>query len=88
MTGVKRRNPKRDANEPAIVEALTRAGCTVVRLDVPADLLVGVDGVTWLLEVKTTKGTLTDDQRTFAESWRGQYAIVTTEEEALRVVGR
>lgn len=85
---LKRHNPKRDSNEPEIVEALQRAGASVVRLDTPGDLLVGIDGVTYLIEVKTLKGKPTPDQVTFAASWQGQYAIVRDSTEALKVIGR
>jgi hypothetical protein len=46
---------RRDANEPAIVEALQAAGAVVERLGYPKgvpDLLVGYQGRTFLLEVK------------------------------------
>lgn len=87
---LRRTAAKRDSNEPAIVQALTTAGCTVVRLSAKGcpDLLVGLDGVNYLIEVKEPKGKLTDDQIDFHEDWRGQVAIVRTIEEALEVVGR
>lgn len=42
----------RDENEPEIIEALRSAGAAVHQLDGPVDLLVGIDGKTFLLEVK------------------------------------
>jgi len=78
---------KRDKNEPEIIMALLRAGYSVERLDIPADLLVGKNGVTWLLEVKMLKGKLTPDQVWFQDTWQGQYAVVRTIEEALAAVG-
>jgi hypothetical protein len=51
------------------------------------DLLVGRQGVTYLMEVKERKGELTDDQEIFFENWQGQAAIVRTVEGALEVVG-
>jgi len=64
---------KRDANEPEIVNALVRAGATVERLSMQGvpDLLVGYQGRTYLIEVKTEKGSLTDDQREWVSDWRG-----------------
>jgi hypothetical protein len=61
-----RRNPRRDANEPDIVQALQAAGCKVLRLSgagVP-DLACYRPTVGWrLAEVKTEKGQLKPRQR-------------------------
>jgi hypothetical protein len=62
---------KRDAAEPAIVKALQAAGCSVVRMDKPVDLLIGYRGCTYLCEVKTGKGKYTEDQKQFFAAWRG-----------------
>lgn len=88
---------KRDANQAEIVAALFAAGCSVQDLHavgggVP-DLLVGRRGRTYLLEVKDWRNQrgdpkpLTPKQEGWHAAWRGQVAIVTTEEEALRAVG-
>lgn len=95
-----RRAAKSDANQPAIVAALRKAGCTVQSLhavgDGCPDLLVGRDGVNYCIEVKNKKGRgvrLTPVQKRWHEGfgehppWAGQVAIVTTVDEALRVVG-
>lgn len=81
---------KRDSNESAIIEALRTAGCTVTPLSIKGcpDLLVGIDGVNYLVEVKNGKNDLTDDQIKFFETWEGQCAVVRTVEEALKVIGR
>jgi Holliday junction resolvase len=84
-----RQAARRDTNETAIVTALEGVGCSVYRLSqagIP-DLLVGRQGVTYLLEVKERKGSLTEDQETFFESWNGCAAVVRTVEEALEVIG-
>lgn len=84
-----RQAAKRDGNESEIVSALEAVGCVVHRLSqkgIP-DLLVGRQGVTYLLEVKERKGALTDDQETFFETWNGCAYIVRTVEDALEVVG-
>lgn len=60
---------KRDANEAGIVAALEACGCLVYRLDKPVDLIVSRRGTIHLVEVKTSKGRLTADQRAFAEYW-------------------
>ena len=62
-----RYNPKRDDNEPLLIDYLRKAGCVVQRLsgpDIP-DLLVGHRGRWLLLEVKGPKGKLTAPQILF-----------------------
>lgn len=86
---LRRWNPKRDANEPAIVDALEAIGVTVHRLSHPGlpDLLC------WhrregfrLLEVKAEKGTLTEAQReTVCSSL--PFCIVRSVPEALALFG-
>jgi Holliday junction resolvase len=84
-----RQAAKRDANEQQIVGALEAVGCIVHRLSqkgIP-DLLVGRQGATYLIEVKELKGSLTDDQKYFFETWRGHAVIVRTVEEAMEAIG-
>lgn len=83
----KANNAKRDQNEPEIVQALQTVGAEVYRLNTPADLLVGFRGANYLIEVKMPKGKLTPDQIKFQQTWTGQYAVVRTADEALRVIG-
>lgn len=84
-----RRAAKRDANEPAIVEALEGAGVKVKRLDKPLDLIVcplmGPYALqSWFMEVKNPDGgRLTEDQIRFIEVWPGRIDIVETPLEAL-----
>ena len=77
---------RRDANEPEIIQALEQISCDVYQLDDPADLLVGYRARNFILEVKSLTGSPTADQITFARNWRGQYAIVRTPEQAIKVV--
>ena len=84
---LKRYGNQRDANEPEIIEALEQIGCSVMRLDIPCDLLVGIAGRTYLLEVKSATGTLTPDQEKFTDLWRGQFSVVRSVEDALIAVG-
>ncbi len=85
---------KRDENESDIVKALKARGCSVTRLDgdgVP-DLLVGLDGRTWLVEVKCPRGPrgglptrnatngLTEAQVTWWDEWRGEMPVVVRTE--------
>ena len=80
-----------DANQSEIVEALRKAGASVcfthqLGKGVP-DILVGVNGRNYLLEIKTSFGTLTPDERDWHEAWRGQVCVVRNVEEALAVTG-
>ncbi len=78
---------RRDQNEPDIVDALEKAGFDVVRTD-EIDLIAGKAGNNFLLEVKRdgmdTESRIRPLQRRLRDSWRGQYAIVTSPVEALR----
>ena len=82
---------KRDANEPIILTTLEAFGFSVFPLDLPLDAVVGYGGRTFLVEVKAAKGQLTDAQRKFLETWRGQHIVLRTHAEAAewaREVGR
>jgi hypothetical protein len=87
---IHRRAAKRDASEPAIIEALRDVGASVVQLsgkDMP-DLLVGFQDTTILIEVKTGKGKLRQGQSTFADTWRGgTIGVARTPDEALILIG-
>lgn len=83
---IKRFDAKRDANEPEIFKGLIQAGCSVQRSDW-VDLVVGHNGRTFLLEVKTSwKAPLKDSQKLLLEMWKGHYVIVTNLDEALQAV--
>lgn len=80
-----RHNPRRDANEAAIVAALEAAGCHVERLSgfgVP-DLLISRRGRWHVAEVKTPRGRLKKSQQRFAELARAPVAILRSVQEAL-----
>jgi len=91
-----RRAAKVDANHADIVSALERVGAIVQSLaaqgsGVP-DLLVGYRGINYLIEVKDgskppSKRTLTSAQQDWHQQWRGQVAIVHSEDDALTVIG-
>jgi len=85
-----------DWNQSAIVEALRAAGASVfitsgVRHGFP-DLVVGFDNGnekrTYLLEVKAPDAKLTDDELLFMRKWCGDYHVVRSPEEAVRIIGR
>lgn len=79
-----------DAQAP-IVRALRQCGASVqsiasVGLGVP-DVLVGVRGVNYLLEIKTGGEGLTVAETEWHHSWRGGVCVVRSVDEALRAVG-
>ncbi len=82
-----------DVNQPEIVQALRQVGATVLHLHQlgkgAPDLLVGFRGVVYLLEVKQPghADDLTPDEREFHVLWGKTVNVVTTPEEALRVIG-
>lgn len=85
-----------DANQAAIMRVLRQAGCSCTDTHEVGhgfvDLVVGrvdAEGVprTYLLEIKSPGGTLTDDEWCWQTFWRGSKAIVHDEIEALRAVG-
>lgn len=91
-----RRAAKTDDNQRAIVNALRRAGCSVLILSGVGkgcpDIAVGRAGITYMLEIKDGRKPpcarrLTDDEKGWHARWRGHAAVVTNEEEALRAVG-
>jgi hypothetical protein len=84
----------RDGNEKEIVDALRHLGASVVRMDKPCDLLVGYRGRNYLIEVKLPLGKrggsshsqLNDDQKDFDKTWRGQFDVVRSTDEAIQLV--
>lgn len=85
-----------DANHVAITEALNRAGATVQSLGIVGcgcpDLLVGIRGQTYLIEVKNPAAPkahrdLTDAQKKWHVWWRGaKVHTVETAEQALALI--
>jgi hypothetical protein len=71
-----------DANQAPIVEALRRLGCSVYVIGLPVDLLVGKNGRTVLVEVKTRKGRYTGLQTDFMATWRGGAVATVRDVEA------
>lgn len=82
---------KRDANEEEVVQALERAGWTVVKVSSPgvADLLCVRQGVVRLLEVKRRGGRLAEAQQRTHDRLRAAgltVPIARTPEQALEAV--
>ena len=86
-----RRAAKVDANQPAIVTALRKAGATVQQLkgvgDSCPDLLIGYRTRNFLLEIKQPGEQLRPGQRKWIDVWRGQACVAYSAEEALRIIG-
>lgn len=92
--GLSRHANARDGNEKEIVKALLHIGASVVRLDKPCDLLVGYRGRCYLFEVKLPLGPrggsshsqLNELQKDFAQTWRGQFDIIRSAEDAIEIL--
>jgi Holliday junction resolvase len=88
---IKRHDPKRDANEPPIVEALQAVGANVYRVSGEGlpDLLVIFRGEIYLMEVKTGKGRLTLAQEKFMldNGDVPNVSVVKTIDDALTLIG-
>lgn len=82
---------KVDGNQAEIVNALRRAGCSVAITSGVGhgfvDIVVGLSGVTYLVEVKRPGERLTPDEQRWHEDWRGHVCIVHNVDEALAAVG-
>jgi Holliday junction resolvase len=84
-----RRAAKRDICEAEIIAALEAVGAKVTRISQGGmpDLLCSYRSVWYLLEVKSDKGKLTEDQETFIEyHTHCKTHVVRTVEEALRAI--
>jgi len=81
---------KRDRNQGEIVRAFEAMGCTVFDSSAMGDgfpdLVVGVCGKSFLVEIKTPKGKFTPEQVAFLEAWGGQYDSVTCVNDAVELV--
>lgn len=79
-----------DSNQKEIVKQLRDIGCTVqllnkVKSGCP-DILVGVRGLNLLFEIKTEKGTLTEDERIWISKWSGQVRVVKSFDDILETI--
>ena len=86
---------KVDANQGEIVQALRDMGCSVELLHRVGkgcpDILVGLRGHNWLMEIKDgskpySRRKLTPDEKEWHEKWRGQKAVVKSVDEAVALV--
>lgn len=90
-----RRAAKVDANQPDIVDALRKIGCSVQLLHMVGsgcpDILVGYHGVNYLIEIKddsqpASKAKLNDLQIEWHQSWRGHRSVARNVDEAIMIV--
>lgn len=90
-----RRNARVDANQKQIVTALRRVGATVLitsQLKNCFDILVGYNGVNYIMEIKDgekvkSQQKLTLGEQKFKNEWKGgEYYIVKNIEEALNTI--
>ena len=81
---------KRDRNQPEIVVAFTALGCSVFDTSAMGggfpDLVLGVCGENVMVEIKTKKGTLTEDQQKLIGKWRGTIHVIDSVDGACRLV--
>jgi len=70
-----RKRGRVDANQKALVEFARAHGASWLSLaplgDGAPDGILGYRGVDFKVEIKTEKGTLTEDQEVFVSTWRG-----------------
>lgn len=90
-----RRAAKIDANQPEIVGALRKIGCSVQHLHTIGrgcpDILIGHIGQNYLAEIKDgslapSRRGLTKDEIDWQESWRGQVVIIESVDQAIRFI--
>ena len=86
---------KADANQPEIVEAIRRAGATVLHLHTIGkgcpDICIGYAGLSLLAEIKDgskpqSAQRLTSDEQEWHDTWKGGVYIVRNVEDALNAV--
>lgn len=81
---------RRDANHQEVKDTFTALGCSVAdTADVGGgfpDLVVGIAGVTTLVEVKTLTGDHTPEQERFYAEWRGSHYTVRSREQVIDLV--
>lgn len=91
-----RRKAKVDRNQPEIVEALRKAGCSVAVTSTAGkgfpDIVAGIRGKNYMIEIKDGEAypsdrKLNDRQKKFHNKWRGQIDVALCVDDALEIVG-
>lgn len=82
---------KIDVNHKGIVRDLRKAGASVQSLASVGcgcpDLLVGIRGSNYLLEIKNGNAKLSDAEANWHAVWSGHVRTVRSSEEALKILG-
>ena len=90
-----RRAAKIDSNQNEIVEALRRCGASVLitsQLKNCFDILVGYNGINYIVEIKDGKKPpsqrkLTQGEIKFRDNWRGgKYYVINSVDDALKMI--
>lgn len=87
------RGAKIDDNHAAIVRALRQIPGVSVRSTARlgegfGDIVAGRLRVNYIFEVKKdAKKKLTDAEKEFSQTWKGQYDVITSAKEALKIMG-
>jgi len=92
-----RRKAKVDKNQNEIVQALRKAGASVLitsQLKNCFDILVGFQGVNYIVAIKDgdlppSQKKLSEGELNFKDNWRGgQYHVIESVEEALKMINQ
>ena len=87
MSSHRRKAAKIDANQPEIVKELRKKSGVTVALD-KDDILVGYEGQTYWIEIKTgPKAKLRESQKKLLNEWGGHYAICWNVDQVLYEIG-
>jgi hypothetical protein len=85
-----RKRGRTDLNQSEIVEQLRDLGWSVESIaglgQGRPDILIGVDGVNVLIELKSKGGELTDAEHRWHMGWRGQVFVCYSVEEIIEAV--
>lgn len=84
------RRARIDNNQKDIVDRLRAAGFSVVCLHTVGngcpDIAVGIDGKTYLIEIKSDAGKLTGKQEAFFQGWRGCAFVARSFEQIIETI--
>lgn len=92
-----RKRARKDANHSQIAQAMRDVGYLVADTASLGDgfgdqVWAGIDRKSgqksvWVIEIKTTKGNLTDAEKIFHQAWQGYVHIVRSVDDAYKLVG-
>lgn len=81
---------RRDSNHAEIAQAFEQLGCSVFDSSAMGDgfpdLVIGLVGLSALVEIKTPDGFLTPAQECLIERWRGPIYVVATVDDVTQLV--